>query len=109
MSVLVKARMEQLISEYPVFVVSKSYCPYCLMGENVLKKYNIPDDKFKILEIDDDPEMDEIQDYMRKRTGARSVPRIFIKGECIGGGSEAVREDASGELLEKLKAAGAIE
>ena len=105
----VKDRMEQLINEYPVFMVSKSYCPYCNMGKKVLSKYKIPQDKLKIMEIDNNPEMDKIQDYMRKRTGARSVPRIFIKGECIGGGSEAAAADSSGDLERRLKAAGAIE
>ena len=104
----VKDRIEQLINQYPVFMISKSYCPYCLIGENVLYKYKIPQDKLKVLEIDDDPDMDDIQDYMRKRTGARSVPRIFIKGECIGGGSDAVAADSSGELAKRLKSAGII-
>ena len=104
----VKDQMEQLINEYPVFMVSKSYCPYCSMGKKVLKKYNIPGDKLKIMEIDNDPNMDKIQDYMRKRTGARSVPRIFIKGECIGGGSEAAAAVSSGDLERRLKYAGAI-
>ena len=45
---------------------------------------------------------------MQKRTGARSVPRIFIKGECIGGGSEAAAADSSGDLERRLKSAGAI-
>ena len=105
----VKDRMEQLINEYPVFMVSKSYCPYCNMGKKVPSKYKIPQDKLKIMEIDNNPEMDKIQDYMRKRTGARSVPRIFIKGECIGGGSDAAAADSSGDLERRLKLAGAIE
>ena len=36
------------------------------------------------------------------------VPRVFIKGECIGGGSEASAADSSGDLEKRLKAAGAI-
>ena len=104
----VKDRMEQLINEYPVFMISKAYCPYCVMGKKVLSKYKISEDKLKIMEIDNDPNMDKIQDYMRKRTGARSVPRIFIKGECIGGGSEAAAADSSGDLERRLKSAGAI-
>ena len=79
------------------------------MGKKVLSKYKIPQDKLKIMEIDNNPEMDKIQDYMRKRTGARSVPRIFIKGECIGGGSDAVAADSSGELAKRLKSAGIID
>ena len=84
----VKAQMDQLIKEYPVFVISKSYCPFCTMAKNALKNYAIPGDKIKVMEIENNKDCGEIQDYMSQLTGARSVPRVFIGGECIGGGSE---------------------
>ena len=69
----VKDRMDRLINEYPVFMVSKSYCPYCRMAKQALNKYNINKDKIKILEIDRDSDQNRIQDYMMRLTGARSV------------------------------------
>ncbi len=45
------------------------------------------------------------------RTGRTSVPNIWIKGESIGGcndGPGILTLQASGELLPKLKAAGAL-
>ena len=48
-----------------------------------------------------------IQDYLLSLTGARSVPRVFIGGKCIGGGSETRALNESGQLkklLEKAKA-----
>jgi len=102
------ARIDALIKQFPVFVVSKTYCPFCTMAKDVLKRYNIPQDKMKILEIENDPDCGEIQDHMLKITGGRTVPRVFIQGECIGGGSEASAADSSGDLEKKLKAAGAI-
>ena len=45
---------------------------------------------------------------MRQLTGAKSVPRVFIDGKCIGGGDETVAAHESGELKELLLKAGAI-
>ena len=57
----VKEKMNQKIQGKPVFVVSKSYCPFCVKGKNVLKKYNIKPENIEILEIENDPDMNEIQ------------------------------------------------
>ncbi len=49
-----------------------------------------------------------IQDYLLSITGARSVPRVFINGKCIGGGSEVRSLNDSGKLVPMLKDAGAL-
>merc|ERR1712083_1174033 len=94
----VKAEIDQLIKQYPVFMISKTYCPFCTMAKEALKTYAIPSDKIKILEIENHKDCQEIQNYMSQLTGARSVPRVFIGGECIGGGSETKDLHQSGEL-----------
>ena len=48
----VKAEMDQLIKQYPVFMISKTYCPFCTMAKEALKNYAIPADKIKIMEIE---------------------------------------------------------
>ena len=65
--------MDQLIKDYAVLVVSKSYCPFCHMAKNVLAKYDIQPDKMKIIEIDGDPDGADIQDYLQQITGGRTV------------------------------------
>ena len=80
----VKAEMDQLIKQYPVFMISKTYCPFCTMAKDALKNYAIPADKIKIMEIENHKDCAEIQNYMSKLTGGRTVPRVFIGGECIG-------------------------
>ena len=50
----------------------------------------------------------EIQDYMLQLTGGRTVPRVFIQGQCIGGGNETSSAHKSGQLEKKLREAGAI-
>ena len=71
----IKARMDQLIKDYAVFVISKRSCPFCHTAKNVLNKYDIPAEKMKIMEIDGDKDCSEIQDYMHQITGGRTVPR----------------------------------
>ena len=52
----------------------------------------------KIVEIEDMPEMEAIQDYCKSLTGARSVPRVWISGKFIGGGDEVERAFKKGDL-----------
>ena len=104
----VKELMDQKIASKPVFVISKSYCPFCVKARNVLKKYNIPEDKIEIQEIENDKDCNEIQDYMRQLTGGRSVPRVFVGGKFIGGGDETEAAHKSGKLKGILESAGAV-
>ena len=101
----VTAEIDQLIKQYPVFVISKSYCPFCKMAKDALNNYAIPSDKIKIMEIDNLKNCGEIQNYMGQLTGGRSVPRVFIGGECIGGGSETSALHQSGELERRIQSA----
>ena len=107
-SMSVKAAMDKKIAEKAVFVISKSYCPFCVKAKNVLKKYNIPADKIEIQEIENDSKCNEIQDYMKQITGGRSVPRVFIGGKCIGGGDETEAAHRAGKLQGMLESAGAV-
>ena len=50
----------------------------------------------------------DIQDYLLQLTGARSVPRVFIGGKCIGGGSETKGLHETGQLVPLLKSVGAL-
>jgi len=104
----VKAEMDELIKSKPVLVISKSYCPFCKKAKQVLAKYKIDPEKFEVIEIDNRKDMDEIQAYMKKLTGASSVPRVFIGGRCIGGGDETAGAHKAGKLEALLKEADAL-
>lgn len=45
-------------------------------------------------QIEDNPFCDTIQDYLKTKTGARSVPRVFINGKFFGGGDDTVRKQS---------------
>ena len=38
----VKEDIDQKIASKPVYVVSKSFCPFCKIAKQVLQRYNIP-------------------------------------------------------------------
>ena len=65
---MTKERLDQIekkIGEKAVFVISKSYCPFCKKAKQVLKKYNIQPDNIEIMEIDNDEDCNEIQVKLR--------------------------------------------
>ncbi|KAK3096740.1 hypothetical protein FSP39_002826 [Pinctada imbricata] len=101
MSTEVKELVEGKITGKKVMVFSKTYCPFCTKAKNALANYNLGDD-IDIMEIEDNPLMDQIQDYLKSITGGRSVPRVFIKGKFIGGGSETEAFHKNGELKKML-------
>ena len=99
----VKSEIDQLIKQYPVFMISKTYCPFCTMAKEALKNYAIPADKIKIMEIENHKDCAEIQNYMSWLTSGRAVPGVTIGGECIGGGFKDSATQQSGELKKDFK------
>ena len=71
-------KMDQFIKDFPIFVVSKSYCPFCHTAKDVLNKYDIPPEKMKVIEIEGEKDCAEIQDYMSQLTGGRTVSLFWI-------------------------------
>lgn len=91
-------------SDNVVMVFSKTTCPYCTMAKEVLDKTGVD---YVVEEIENRPDCGKLQEVFAKLTGARTVPRVFIGGKCIGGGSETSSLSNQGELIPMLKAAGA--
>jgi len=57
---------------------------------------------YKALELDNEKDGAAIQTILQKKTGASSVPRVFIKGKCIGGGTETKQLHNEGKLKDML-------
>ncbi|KAL3274344.1 hypothetical protein HHI36_015742 [Cryptolaemus montrouzieri] len=93
--------VKELIKSDNVVIFSKTYCPYCKMAKNVfdqLKK------SYTAVELDNRDDGDEIQSILAEITGARTVPRVFVNGECLGGGSDVKALYEKGELLKYFEA-----
>lgn len=105
----VAARVDALLKEHGCVVFSKSTCPFCMMAKQVLQADLQA--KFHLVEMDREmpyPEVAKMQDHFLTLTGARSVPRVFIGGKCIGGGSEVTELHAKGKLRPLLEEHGAL-
>ncbi|CAH1254416.1 GLRX2 [Branchiostoma lanceolatum] len=104
-----KEFVEATIRDNKVVVFSKTYCPYCKMAKQELNKYK---GQYKeepvIIEIENRKDCEQIQQILGKITGGRTVPRVFINGKCIGGGSETKAAENSGQLKVMLSDAGSI-
>lgn len=98
-STAVKKSVDQLIKTNKVMVFSKSSCPYCTMAKKVFKEMG---QEYGLVELDEAEDGSSMQSYLSQLTGARTVPRVFVQGQCIGGGTETRNMYQSGELKSML-------
>lgn len=91
--------VDDLIAKNRIAVFSKTWCPYCKRAKALLAD-NYGDVPAEVLEIDKlgDEKCSEIQDYLKEKTGQRSVPNIFIDQKHIGGSDNLAELQSNGEL-----------
>lgn len=80
----------------PVEIYTKESCPFCIRAKQLLSQKGVD---FVEYNLEDKP--DELE-ALKKKTGWRTVPQIFIAGELIGGFSELSNLEFSGKLDEML-------
>ncbi|XP_026873929.2 glutaredoxin 2 [Electrophorus electricus] len=88
--------VQDVVSHNCVVIFSKTTCPYCKMAKNVFNEIGAT---YKVVELDEHKDGRQLQDTLAQMTGARTVPRVFINGQCIGGGSDARQLHHQGKLL----------
>lgn len=103
----VDAYVERRIREAHVMVFAKSYCPFCQRTRALLTEKSDEMDgmwKLDIVDLDQLQENDGalIQMELLTKTGQKTVPNIFIGGKHIGGNSDLMKLNESGELEEIL-------
>lgn len=64
--------VDETINSNPVVVFSKSYCPFCVKANNLLKSL-VPENKLTVIQLEDRPDCNPIQAYLKEVTGASSV------------------------------------
>ncbi|KAL3893789.1 MAG: hypothetical protein SGCHY_005634, partial [Lobulomycetales sp.] len=92
---LTPQQVDDLVAGEKVVVFSKSYCPYCINTKKLLAGKGID---FALVELDEIPGGSDVQAYLAKKTGQRTVPNIFIAQKHIGGNSDLVALNNSGHL-----------
>ncbi|XP_072944986.1 uncharacterized protein [Epargyreus clarus] len=91
--------IKDAVSQEKVVVFSKSYCPYCKLAKDVFNKVKQP---IKVYELDERDDGTAIQENLAHITGFRTVPQVFINGNCVGGGSDVKALLDSGKLQPML-------
>lgn len=66
----VKEFVDSKISSAPVVVFSKSYCPFCKRTKQLFAQLGVD---IVVIEMEDRGDCDEMQDYLKEKTGGRSV------------------------------------
>ncbi|XP_029988845.1 glutaredoxin 2 isoform X1 [Sphaeramia orbicularis] len=88
--------VQELVSQNCVVIFSKTTCPYCKMAKNVFNEIGAT---YKVIELDEHNDGRRLQEALAQMTGARTVPRVFINGNCIGGGSDTKQLHQQGKLV----------
>jgi glutaredoxin 3 len=111
-----KEFIESRMKSADVVIFSKSTCPRCIEAKALLR--SLVDQKhIHVTELDrefpgGDPKkiaktlkttMAAVQDELWDSTGCRTVPRIFVNGECLGGYDDVDELHKKGCLRAKLK------
>ena len=76
-----------------VKVYSTGICPICDKAKNLLTKWKIPYDEYRI-----DQDKDALKEMLQVSNGAKTVPQITIDGKWVGGFSELTELHMDGEL-----------
>ncbi|XP_029003703.1 glutaredoxin 2 isoform X1 [Betta splendens] len=88
--------VQEVVSQNCVVIFSKTTCPYCRMAKNVFNEIGAT---YKVIELDEHNDGRSLQEALAQMTGARTVPRVFVNGNCIGGGSDTKQLHQQGKLL----------
>jgi glutaredoxin 3 len=99
--------VKNVVDSAPVAMISKTTCPFCKKAKQALDMIGCT--SYEVIEIDELPveEMQEIQSAMAVELGSRTVPKVFFKGELLGGCDDTLAALKSGRLKELCAAAGA--
>lgn len=95
--------VEKQIKDHPVLMYSTGYCVYCVKAKSLFQTMRI---KPFVVELDKDPDGEEISMALYEITGQDTVPNIFIGGNHIGGFSQLYKGVQNGSIQRKLRSAG---
>ncbi|CAG9817797.1 unnamed protein product [Phaedon cochleariae] len=95
------ALVMDFIKSDKIVIFSKTSCPYCKLAKEVFDKLNA---KYTEITLENRDDGEAIQSILGEMTGARTVPRVFVNGKCIGGGSDVKALHQKGELQKMIQA-----
>ncbi len=81
-----------------VTIYTWTVCPYCVRAKRLLKEKGV---EFEEINLDGH---DEKFEELKKKSGMKTVPQIFINDKLVGGFQELSTANNSGELDKLLQA-----
>nr|XP_002132171.1 glutaredoxin-C8 [Ciona intestinalis] len=87
--------VKETIKAHPVVLFTKRFSPYCYKATSAFKSINV---QYEEVLLSGRSDCQIIQDVLLKMTGARTVPRVFVHENCIGGGNETSALNKEGKL-----------
>ncbi|KAI8832655.1 thioredoxin-like protein [Chytriomyces cf. hyalinus JEL632] len=93
--------VETILAHSKIVVFGRSGCLACLKAKKLLDSYQVA---YTVVNIDlrDEEDGSEILAYLEMRTGRRSVPNVFVRGESVGGNEDIHDMDRAGSLAALL-------
>ncbi|RMZ72681.1 Monothiol glutaredoxin-7 [Pyrenophora seminiperda CCB06] len=102
----VEMELNAILKKSPVIIFSKSYCPHSKKAKLILlQKYTIKPEPY-VVELDMNPIGQQLQAFLHKSTGRRTVPNILVMGKSIGGGDDIEELDQTDTLVSTFKQMG---
>ena len=98
------AHMRSLLQKNKVVIISTTTCPYCTVAQEQFDKLKQPTLKVELNEMADKRQSSLLfRDVVSRTDGRGTVPKVFVCGEYIGGGSEAEHFYKKGQLKQMLE------
>ena len=94
-----KQWLESEIRTHQIVVFVKPNCPFCARVKKLFGDLSAP---IHIIDLTKREDMKQIQDCLQEATGTRTVPKVFIAGQSIGGCDETLKMHDLGKMKPRL-------
>jgi cysteine synthase A len=94
--------------EQPLVLFALEWCEFCWSLRKLFAKAGIP---YRSVDLDStafqrQDRGGQIRKLLREKTGAATIPQVFVAGEWLGGCTDTLDAFKSGKLQQQLRAAG---
>jgi glutaredoxin 3 len=100
-AVAVRKRLDSLIKDNSVLMLSFTTCPFCIKAKSILSEY--PNLKYTLVELDQDPQGKAIRAELSQVIERTSVPAIWISQNYIGGCNDGGPDNGGLNALHQSK------
>jgi glutaredoxin 3 len=90
--------IKRTIKKNPLILFGLSYCPYCHKAKELLAPY-----KPIVKDIDLDRNANGTRKALKKISGMKTFPQIFLKGRLLGGYEETSRKMQTRKVKKSLE------